>query len=223
LGFPFLSNVRNLFRRLLFHYWYFHRPPWDTGVSPPELLEFIHEHKQSGPVDKPGRAIDLGCGTGTNVLTLARAGWKVTGVDFAPRAIQLARQKVRRAGVEAELSVGDVTNLKGIDGPFDLAFDLGCFHTLPRDGRNKYLQQLDRILAPEGVWLMYGFLKPDPVSTRLRQSTRRLEAGPGLGEADLSLLSSRFSLLSRRDGFDNKGESSSGWFIFQKGVSLAKV
>lgn len=190
--------MQNLFRRLLFHYWYFGQPPWDTGVSPPELLEFIEEHK-------PGRAIDIGCGTGTNVITLARAGWKVTGVDFAPRAIKLARRKVSQAGLQADLSVKDATKLEGIDGPFDFALDLGCFHTLPSDGRNKYLEQLDRILAPGGFWLMYGFLKSEAT-----------HAGPGLGEADLSRISTRLTLLSRRDGFDEHGEKSSAWFLFQK-------
>ncbi len=201
--------MQNLFRRLLFHYWYFGQPPWDTGVSPPELLEFLQEHKRSTPrnssVDKPGRAIDIGCGTGTNVITLARAGWKVTGVDFAPRAIKLARRKVEQAGVQAELSVEDVTKLEGIHGPFDLAFDLGCFHTIPQEGRNKYLDQLDRILAPDGFWLMYGFLR-----------SSASHAGPGLVEADLSRLSSQLTLLSRRDGFDEHGEKSSAWFLFQK-------
>lgn len=190
--------MQNLFRRLLFHYWYFGQPPWDTGISPPELLEFIQEHP-------PGRALDIGCGTGTNVITLARAGWKVTGVDFAPRAIKLARQKIARAGVQAELSVRDATKLEGIDGPFDFAFDLGCFHTIPSDIRNKYLEQLDRILAPGGFWLMYGFLKSDGA-----------QAGPGLGEADLSRITSRLTLLSRRDGFDEHGEVSSAWFLFRK-------
>jgi len=190
--------VQNLFRRLLFHYWYFRRPPWDTGVSPPELLEFIREHKA-------GRAIDLGCGTGTNVVTLARAGWQVTGVDFAPRAIKLARQKVEQAGIRAELSVRDATKLEGIDGPFDFAFDLGCFHTISQDGRNQYLEQLDRILAPNGFWLVYGFLRSGTLS-----------ATPGLGEADIRRISSRLSLLSRCDGFDENGESSSAWFLFQK-------
>jgi SAM-dependent methyltransferase len=209
--------VQNLFRRLLFHYWYLRQPPWDTGVSPPELLEFLQEHK-------PGRAIDIGCGTGTNVITLVQAGWKVTGVDFAPRAIKLARQKVDQAGLQADLWVKDATKLDGIAGPFDLAFDLGCFHVIPADGKNKYLEQLDRILAPHGFWLMYGFLKPDTVSTRLRQSTQRAPAGrfdklstaPGLGEADLRRVSSRFALLSRRDGFDARGNKSSAWFLFQK-------
>ena len=190
--------MQNLFRRLLFHYWYFGRPPWDTDISPPELLEFLQEHK-------PGRAIDIGCGTGTNVITLARAGWKVTGVDFAPRAIKLARQKVSQAGLQAELAVKDATKLEGIDGPFDFALDLGCFHTIPQDERHRYLEQLDRILASAGFWLMYGFLKSDAS-----------HAGPGLGEADLSCIFSRLTLLSRRDGFDDHGESSSAWFLFQK-------
>jgi SAM-dependent methyltransferase len=190
--------VQNLFRRLLFHYWYLRQPPWDTGVSPPELLEFIEEHE-------PGRAIDIGCGTGTNVVTLARAGWQVTGVDFVPRAIQLARHKVSQAGVRADLSIKDVTKSVGIAGPFDLAFDLGCFHTIPKDGKSKYLEQLDRLLTPNGFWLMYGFLKPDAA-----------HAGPGLGEADLSRSSSQLTLLSRRDGFDDKGHRLSAWFLFQK-------
>jgi len=191
--------VQNLFRRLLFHYWYFGQPPWDTGVSPPELLEFIGEHEL-------GRVIDIGCGTGTNVITLAKAGWKVTGVDFAPRAVKLARQKLKQAGVQAELLVRDATKLEGIDGSFDLAFDLGCFHTIPQNGKTEYLRQLDRILAQNGFWLMYGFLKADP-----------LHAGPGLAEADLSRISAQLTLLSRRDGFDDKGEKSSAWFLFQKG------
>jgi len=191
--------VQNLFRRLSFNYLYFRQPPWDTGISPPELLEFIQTHQ-------PGRAIDIGCGTGTNVITLAKAGWKVIGVDFASRAIQIAKQKVNRAGVQAELFVKDATKLEGIHGPFDLAFDLGCFHTILPSGKTKYLEQLYRILAPHGFWLMYGFLKSDTSQAR-----------HGLAEEDIRLISSQLSLLSRREGFDNKGKGPSTWFLFQKG------
>jgi ubiquinone/menaquinone biosynthesis C-methylase UbiE len=190
--------VQNLFRRFLFQYWYFGQPPWDTGISPPELLEFIENHN-------PARAIDLGCGTGTNVITLAKAGWSVTGVDFAPRAIKLAREKLGQSALRAELVLGDVTKLEGSQGPFDLAFDLGCFHTLPQDGKPKYLKQLDRILAPNGFWLMYGFLKEN--SDRM---------GPGLVEADLDRISSQLTLLSRRDGSDDSRARPSAWFLFQK-------
>jgi ubiquinone/menaquinone biosynthesis C-methylase UbiE len=195
--------VRNLFRRFLFNYWYFGQPPWDTGVSPPELLDFIQNHK-------PGRAIDLGCGTGTNVITLANAGWQVTGVDFAPRAIKLARRKVDKAGVQAELLVRDATKLQGIHGPFDLAFDLGCFHGIPQQGRVEYLEQLQRILAPGGFWLMYGFLKPEPD-----------HPVTGLAEWDIDQILKFLSLIWRRDGSDRHGPSA--WFLFQKQESLVEI
>ena len=190
-------KVQNLFRRLLFQYWYFSQPPWDTGISPPELLEFMEYHT-------PGRAIDIGCGTGTNVITLTKAGWQVTGVDFAPRAIKLAQQKIKSAGIQAKLSVNDATKLSGIIGPFDFALDLGCFHGISKDGQHKYLKQLDRILAPNGFWLMYGFL-----------NSGANQSSTGLDEADLSLISSQLTLISRRDGYD-KRERTSAWFLYQK-------
>lgn len=190
--------MQNLFRRLHFQYLYFRQPPWDTGISPPELLEFIREHN-------PGRAIDIGCGTGTNVITLARAGWEVTGVDFAPRAIKLAKQKLKKAGVQAQLFVRDSTKLQGINGPFNLAFDLGCFHSIPQDGKTKYLKELDRVLAPNGFWLMYGFLKRDPNHEET-----------GLDEADISRISAELTPLSRRDGSDDTRARPSAWFLFQK-------
>jgi ubiquinone/menaquinone biosynthesis C-methylase UbiE len=190
--------VQNLFRRLSFHYWYYGQPPWDTGVSPPELFEFIQRHP-------PGRAIDIGCGTGTNVVTLAQAGWQVTGVDFAPRAISLAKRKLKQANVQARLHVSDATRLAAISGPYELAFDLGCFHSIPSKGKAGYLEQLHRVLAPGGHWLMYGFLEANPA-----------QAHSGLTEADIDLISSRMKLCSRRDGHDGTRGRSSAWFLYQK-------
>ena len=192
-----VAIVQNLFRRFLFQYWYFSQPPWDTGISPPELFEFIKEHQ-------PGRAIDIGCGTGTNVITLAKAGWQVTGIDFAPRAIKLAKQKIKKSGIQAKVSVNDATTLSEINGPFDFALDLGCFHGIPKNGRAKYLQQLDRVLAQNGFWLLYAFLNPNTA-----------QSSPGLDEADIRLISTYLTLCSRRDGYD-KRERASAWFLFQK-------
>ena len=189
-----------MFRRLNFNFWYLRKPPWDSGISPPELFEFINTHQA-------GRAIDLGCGTGTNVITLVKAGWQVTGVDFASRAIHTARGKLKKEKVQADLHVGEVTRLKGITGPFDLTLDIGCFHGLSQSGIQDYLNQLDRILAPNGFWLMYGFFKPSP-----------LQSGPGLLEAEIDRISSRFKLLSRQNGFD-KRERTSAWFLFQKSLA----
>lgn len=193
-----MQRMQNIIRRLSFEHWYWlGRTPWDTGISPPELLDFIETHK-------PGRAIDIGCGTGTNVVTLAVAGWQVTGIDFASRAIRKAKRKAMEADVWPDLYVRDATAMYGISGPFDLAFDLGCFHGVLQERRENYLDELDRVLAPGGFWLMYGFLMADAD-----------HAQPGMDEAAIRLLATRFTLLSRRDSFDNRGRNSA-WFLFQK-------
>jgi len=187
----------NFIRRLIFNFWYFRNPPWDSGITPPELFEFIQTH-----ASRAGRAIDLGCGTGTNIITLAKSGWQVTGIDFASRAIQIAKRKLKQQNIKAQLLVGDVTNFK-VDSQFDLALDIGCFHSL--ENKADYLTQLDKILAPSGFWLMYGFFKPAPNPS-----------APGLVDADLNMISARaLTLLSRRDGFD-KRERPSAWFLYQK-------
>ena len=88
----------------------------------------------------------------------------------------LPGQKIKSAKVQAELSVNDATKLQGITGPFDLALDIGCFHNLGGNGQEKYLDQLDRILAPGGFWLMYGFFQSDEDQPRLRAFERRTSA-----------------------------------------------
>ncbi len=190
-----MKFLPNILRRLIFNFWYFRSPPWDSGITPPELFEFIRTHPA-------GSAIDLGCGTGTNIITLAKTGWQVTGIDFASRAIQIAKRKLKKQNIKAQLLVGDVTNFK-VDSQFDLALDIGCFHGV--ENKADYLTQLDKILAPNGFWLMYGFFKP---AAHL--------SGPGLVDADLSMISAQaLTLLSRRDGFD-KRERPSAWFLYQK-------
>jgi len=194
-----------MLRRIIFNLWYLRKPPWDSGISPPELIEFIHTHP-------PGKAIDLGCGTGTNVITLSKAGWRVTGIDFAPRAIRMAKTKLEHENINADLQVGDVTKLDNITGPFDLALDIGCFHSLPQQGKLDYLTQLERILAPSGFWLIYGFVKPDPSTV---SGQHPLQSGPGLGNVEINLIASRFSIVSRQNGLDRRKQPSA-WLLFHK-------
>lgn len=183
-------------RRLRFDLHYFGSPPWDSGITPPEVFAFIQTHPA-------GRALDIGCGTGTNVITLAKAGWRVTGFDFSPRAIQIAKGKVKQTGTQAELLTDDAARMKNIEGQFDLALDIGCFHSI--SNKADYLTQLDRVLASGGFWLMYGFLAQAENPT-----------APRIDPADLSRISARgFTLLSQRNGFD-KHEHPSAWLLYQK-------
>jgi methylase of polypeptide subunit release factors len=60
--------------------------PWDTGDPEPYLVELI----ERGTI-APGRALEVGCGTGTNALWLAARGFEVVGIDISPRAIAMAQ------------------------------------------------------------------------------------------------------------------------------------
>lgn len=134
------------------------RTPWDTGISPPELVEAVEGPRPLAA----GRALDLGCGTGTNSLYLARHGWQVTGVDFAAPAIARAQAKLRGVGKHAgsvRFLHGDVTALDALNlgEPFDLVFDLGCFHSLPVERRMDYAAGVIRSAAPDALYLLYAF------------------------------------------------------------------
>jgi SAM-dependent methyltransferase len=143
-------------RRLFFGLWYWlpRRPPWDTGVTPPELERFVASHP-------PGRALDLGCGTGTNVVYLARHGWGAVGVDFVGRAIARARRRAQDAGVVCTFLVGDATRLEVV-GTFDLALDMGCLHSIPAGGRAGYAAGLARVVRSGGTYLLYAFAPGGP-------------------------------------------------------------
>jgi SAM-dependent methyltransferase len=147
------------------------RAPWDSGISPPELLAFLETHP-------PGRALDLGCGSGTHAITLAQHGWQVTAIDFASGAVRRARRKARAAGVRVAFLQGDVTDLAAVQGPLDLALDIGCYHGLNATGQARYAAALVPLLRPGGVLLLYGFLhhNPDDPATWLTDEaiTRRL-------------------------------------------------
>jgi cyclopropane fatty-acyl-phospholipid synthase-like methyltransferase len=187
----------NLFRRLSFEWWYLHRPPWETGVVPPEVDDYIASHPA-------GHALDLGCGSGTSSLALARAGWIVCGVDYSWGATHLAQHKARLAGIGVDFQRCDVSHLPPsiFTRSYDLILDIGCFHGLTGAEKSYYLQQLDRLLAPGGSWLIYGFFTPQEYPS------------PGLEATGSGTIGKRIKLIWRKDGLE-KNSHSSAWFCYQ--------
>jgi SAM-dependent methyltransferase len=122
--------------------------PWDTGVPEPMLIEAV----ESGNLPT-GRALDAGCGTGTNAIWLAEQGYAVLGVDVAPLAIEKARAKLT-AGLNCRFETLDFLERKPEGGPFELVFDRGCFHVFDEPAqRAKFAAQVATVLAPQGMWL----------------------------------------------------------------------
>ncbi|MDT0266731.1 methyltransferase domain-containing protein [Streptomyces sp. DSM 44915] len=152
-------------RRELEDYYRAGRPPWDSGVTPPELVAMV-----AGPDGlPPGRALELGCGTGTNAVYLARHGWRVAAVDLVDRAVRQAREKAAAAGVDVTVLCGDATRLDevGVPGPYELFFDLSCYCGIPPHRRDAYAAGLTRRAAPGATLLMFGYgpeAFDDPIS-----------------------------------------------------------
>jgi SAM-dependent methyltransferase len=124
--------------------------PWDTGQPSSELLRVLTEERLP-----PGRAVELGCGTGSNAVWLARQGFDVTAVDLSSLAVERARRRAEEAGVPVRFLVADVLQPpEDLVGPFDFFFDRGCYHVVRRDDVRAYLATLQRLTQPGSVGLV---------------------------------------------------------------------
>jgi SAM-dependent methyltransferase len=123
--------------------------PWDTNVASSELQRVLDEYRIA-----PGRALDLGCGTGTNAVFLAKRGFRVTGVDLSPTAIDAARKRAASASVNVNFVTADAFELPDLGLPFDFIFDRGCFHAVRQIDERRIVDVLKRLLAPGGHLLV---------------------------------------------------------------------
>jgi SAM-dependent methyltransferase len=132
------------------------RTPWDTGVTPPELVDLI----QGADALTSGRALDMGCGTGTNVAYLADRGWTATGVEADRRAVETAERRVLTSPGATVLR-GDVTRLDAlaVDGPFDLVLDIGCFHSIAPGRRDAYAHGVATRTTPGATLFVFAFAR----------------------------------------------------------------
>jgi SAM-dependent methyltransferase len=129
--------------------------PWDTDKVPSELRELV-EGEAALP---PGRALDIGCGTGTQSVYIASHGWKVTGVDNVEQPLKRARARSAAVAVAVNWVKADVTRLDaaGLDPGYTLLLDRGCFHGLSDEERAGYVRGVSGLAAPGAVLEMMCF------------------------------------------------------------------
>lgn len=131
--------------------------PWNNDAAP-ELLE----RAVTSRVPRPRTVIELGCGAGNNVISLARLGFDVTGVDIAENAIAIATASAQRAGVACRFVVADVLGeLAPITGPYEFAYDWELLHHLFPDERERYVGNVHRLLGVDGTYLSVCFSEDD--------------------------------------------------------------
>jgi SAM-dependent methyltransferase len=123
--------------------------PWDTGQPSSELQRVLRRNSI-----QPCRALELGCGTGTNSVWLAQQGFEVTGIDLAPLAVERAEQRAHAAGVKVHFVVADVLHLPDPGGPFGFFFDRGCYHAVRLEAPEQYAPAVVRQLVAGGRGLI---------------------------------------------------------------------
>jgi ubiquinone/menaquinone biosynthesis C-methylase UbiE len=149
---------------------------YDEALAGSPLLEmdlrFADERMR-----RPGRLIDLGCGTGRALVHFARRGFQCLGVDLSETMLDIVRQKAEREGLIVDRLKANIVELDVLPAAeFDYALCL--FSTLGMirgvENRRQFLGHVRRILKPGGVFVLHvhnaryrfgrGLGKPGPES-----------------------------------------------------------
>jgi SAM-dependent methyltransferase len=124
---------------------------WKLGVNQ-ELIRLV----ENGRI-KPCRTVELGCGSGKNLVFLAKYGFDVTGIEKTPVALEMGRKRLKMAGVSATLLQDDIAELKNVQGEFDLLVDLGQLHDLTEKDRDRYVDSMLHLTHPGSQFLLYCY------------------------------------------------------------------
>jgi SAM-dependent methyltransferase len=115
--------------------------PWVIGEPQPAIVEL----ERAGWIR--GKVLDVGCGTGEHTILLTRLGYDVLGIDFAPRAVEQARENAASKGVDARFDVADAMNL-GDEPAYDTIVDSALFHIFDDTARAAYVRSLHAACRP---------------------------------------------------------------------------
>ncbi len=102
---------------------------------------------------KPGKALDIGCGGGTDSVFLAQQGWDVTSLDFMPKALEYTQQRAQAAGVSVTAVEADITDWEAPDS-YDLVLDHGLLHNMDPVRHDAYRACVLKALAPAGEFVL---------------------------------------------------------------------
>ncbi|MDQ6971831.1 MAG: methyltransferase domain-containing protein [Mariprofundaceae bacterium] len=120
---------------------------WDRGGTSPALTHWL-----THTLKAPARVLIPGCGRGHEVIMLARLGFSVTAIDIAPSAVAHLKQELARAGLSAEVILGDLFTYSP-DEPFDVVYEQTCLCAIQPGQRKAYEERLHAWLKPGGIRL----------------------------------------------------------------------
>lgn len=179
------------------------RAPWDIG-RPQRCFTTAGIN---------GRVLDVGCGTGDLAVWLAERGCTVTGVDFLPGPLDVARRKAADHGVRVNFLQMDARAVSAIPERFDAVTDCGLFHAFDDDGRGEYVAALTRLMEPGASVFMLCFSDLEPGTHGPRRVTdAEIRTAFAAGWRVETLEPARFEVVPGIEGAEFTSGGAHAWF-----------
>jgi SAM-dependent methyltransferase len=144
--------------------------------------------------------LDFGCGSGEEVIPLRQRGAHVIGIDISPDLIAVARKRLQKYGLDADLRVGSAYETQLADGSVDVVFCMSLLHHLELDRVKK---EILRVLKPGGLFI---FKEPIRFSWMMKKFRQLLPALEDVSEFEYPLNAEQIKRIA--EGFDVIGDRS---------------
>lgn len=174
----------------------------DRYLSPPADTQHSLEYAFYLLGDVQGKTVlDLGCGSGENMIPLLKRGAAVIGIDISPELIELARRRVSNYGLNARLLVGSAYDTTLPAESVDVVFSMSLLHHLDL---SQARAEILRVLRPNGILILREPIRFSRTADRLR----KLFPPPAADISDyehpmtrdeLSVVTQGFEILAQRN------------------------
>jgi len=132
--------------------------PWNMATPPDVLVTAV-----TANIPKTCNVIEMGCGAGNYVIYFSKLGYDCTGVDISEHAIRMAGNSAVTAGADCRFLVADVTgDLPESNSTFDFVYDWELLHHIFPEDREKYIDNVHRLLRANGRYLSVCFSEDSP-------------------------------------------------------------
>ncbi len=136
---------------------------WSARLYDPLIGRFVRRLREIAismlPPCEGATVLDVGCGTGMHLELYARSGCRISGIDLSPAMLAIAR---KRLGSEADLRLEDAREIPFEDHSFDVVITSLFLHEHPPEERSAILNQMKRVMKPEGRMMIVDF-HPGPL------------------------------------------------------------
>lgn len=132
---------------------------WYDSLFEPVNAGLMGMGLKAFPVSQGMKVLDVGCGTGSQLMVYQQAGCTVYGLDTSPAMLEIARGKL---GSKADLRLADAMAMPFEDDFFDLVLSTLVLHEMPPVARDGVLAEIKRVTKKEGRVLLIDF-HPGPL------------------------------------------------------------